>query len=104
MMGMMWTEALAGAAGGALVGTAGAYAAEALHLALRRQRNATFINVGELPYKDEVFRPKWLLLGAAGMLLSGGSRALGASLFAALAAALVLPALLALAGIWFLRR
>lgn len=100
----MWTDALVAAAWGALAGIAGAYAVEAFHLALRRRRNARFIDAGELPYKDEVFRPKWQLLGPMGALSSGVARALGASLPAAAGAALVFPLLLALLGVWFLRR
>lgn len=100
----MWADVLVSAATGALVGIAGAYATEALHLGMRRRRNARFIVAGELPYKDEVFRPKWLLLGATGIVAAGIGRGLGASPLVAMGAALVPAVLLALAGIWFLRR
>lgn len=100
----MWMDMLTAAAGGALVGIVGAGAAESMLLILRRRRNARFIDAGELPYKDEVFRPRWRLLGAMGMVLSAAARGIGASQPAAMGAALLLPALLALAGVWFLRR
>ena len=77
---------------------------EAFHLALRRRRNAALIRRGELPFKDEVFRPKWLLCGITGLAVGAVVSGLGASLAVATVGALALPALLAAGGVWFLRQ
>ena len=99
----MWTEILVGGVVGGVAGLAGALAAEGVHLALRGRRNAALTAAGELPYKDEVFRPKWKLLVPAGVIASAVATGLGASLVVAVVAALALPVLLAAAGLYFFR-
>ncbi|MCA9640483.1 MAG: hypothetical protein KC492_07285, partial [Myxococcales bacterium] len=73
------------------------------HLALRRARNARFIAAGEPPWKDEIFRPKWGLLGAASAIIGAIASGLGATLPILICVALVPPLLLALLGVVYLR-
>lgn len=100
----MWIDVVAGGAAGAATGVVGALVVEALHLALRRARNAPLVAAGEAPFKDEVFRPKWKLLGAAGLIAGAAARGLGAGLPIAVASALALPLVLAVLGAVYLRR
>ena len=100
----MWTDVLVGCAVGAGVGVVGSLATEGFHLALRRRRNASFVVAGEPPWKDEVFRPKWGLLGAAGAVMGPVASGFGASLPIQIGAALVPALLLALLGVVYLRR
>lgn len=100
----MWSDILLGGAIGGAAGVAGALAAECLTLALRRRRNAALAAAGELPFKDDFFRAKWGLLGAAGVVAGALARGLGTSFAVAIAAALALPALLAALGLYFIAR
>lgn len=100
----MWTDVVVGCAAGAAVGVVGSLAVEGFHLALRRNRNAPFVAAGDPPWKDEVFRPKWGLLGAAGAIAGAVVSGFGASWPILIGVALVPALALALLGVEYLRR
>ena len=67
-------------------------------------RNAPFVAAGEPPWKDEVFRPKWGLLGAAGAIAGAVVSGFGASWPILIGVASVPALVLALLGVVYLRR